>query len=67
MKSDELTADDALDNAGLVEWQDIIILGFDESGSMKVMSSAIEVSVAVLLLETLKLHLLTHTERHFDA
>ena len=61
------TADDALDDADLIDWQDVIILGFDQSGNMQVRSSNIEVAVAVMLLESLKLHLLTNTDRHFDA
>jgi len=63
----ETTADDALDDADLIDWQDIIIVGFDSAGNMQVKSSSIEVAVAVMLLESLKLHLLTNTERHFDA
>ena len=66
-RTGETTPDDALDDADLVSWQDIIILGFDHAGQMQVMSSNIDVAVAVLLLESLKLHLLTNTERHFDA
>ena len=61
------TADDALDDADLIDWQDVIILGFDQAGNMQVKSSNIEVAVAVMLLESLKLHLLTNTDRHFDA
>jgi len=66
-RSNDTTADDALDDADLIDWQDIIILGFDQSGNMQVKSSSIEVAVAVMLLESLKLHLLTNTDRHFDA
>ena len=66
-RTHETTADDALDDADLIDWQDVIILGFDQAGNMQVKSSNIEVAVAVMLLESLKLHLLTNTDRHFDA
>lgn len=66
-RSNDTTADDALDDADLIDWQDIIILGFDQSGNMQVKSSSIEVAVAIMLLESLKLQLLTNTDRHFDA